>query len=227
MESNMSIIEIASLIASFMSVALAILAIWLSVVFYKMSSQLSESTKEAAKGIAANVERLEKLFDKLYSDTFSIMKDTVSDMRRHIWPEESKDTIAEEVEKKADIIMDELKESINLEITNILERQHIVDAKMDGISHKIENLLDKAINESRKVDVKARGETIREHIIRMIHYDPSIRIGKIVSELIDKYDFSKEEVAVEIFRMRTDGIVTWDGVDSSFSHNQRIKLMDI
>jgi hypothetical protein len=77
-------IEITSLIASVASLILAIVAIWLSITFYKMSSTAARATEDAAKGISASVERLEKIFDKLYSDTFSVMRETVTDMRKHI-----------------------------------------------------------------------------------------------------------------------------------------------
>ncbi len=99
-----SAFDIISFIASIASLILAIGAIWLSVVFYRMSSEASKSTTEAAKGIAASVERLEKLFDKLYSDTFSMMKDTVTDMRKHIWPvdDNEQEKVVEEAEKKTD-----------------------------------------------------------------------------------------------------------------------------
>ncbi len=39
-----------ALVTNTAAFVLAIVAIWLSIVFYKISSQLSESTKEAAKG---------------------------------------------------------------------------------------------------------------------------------------------------------------------------------
>jgi len=114
----MSLTEVAALIASFVSVGLGIMAIWLSVTFYKMSSQLSKSTRESAKGIGASVERLEKLFDKLYSDTFSMMKDTVSDMRKHIWPEVTgtDKNITEETEEIAEEKLDTLKKEMGVEI---------------------------------------------------------------------------------------------------------------
>ena len=38
--------EIASLVASLVSVCIGLLAIWLSVIFYRMSSQLSESSRK-------------------------------------------------------------------------------------------------------------------------------------------------------------------------------------
>ncbi|WP_006786881.1 hypothetical protein [Thiorhodospira sibirica] len=87
----MTVMDLVSLIASIASLIVAVGAIWLSIVFYKMSSNASNAKNEAAKGIDASVQRLEKLFDKLYSDTFSMMKDTVSDMRRHIWSKPSKE----------------------------------------------------------------------------------------------------------------------------------------
>jgi len=77
-------IEIISLVASVASLILATVAIWLSITFYKMSSQASRATEDAAKGISASVERLENIFEKLYSDTFSVMRETVTDMRKHI-----------------------------------------------------------------------------------------------------------------------------------------------
>lgn len=96
----MSALEILSLVASIASVILALLAIWLSFAFFKLSSSASKSTEEAAKGISASVERLEKLFDKLYADTFSMMRETVTDMRQHIWkapPHDEAEGIGEEL----------------------------------------------------------------------------------------------------------------------------------
>jgi hypothetical protein len=107
MDNKASAFDIISFVASVASLILAVGAIWLSVVFYRMSIAASTATTQAAVGIASSVERLEKIFDKLYSDTFSMMRDTVSDMRKHIWPvpvEENaeQERVIEEAEKKAD-----------------------------------------------------------------------------------------------------------------------------
>ena len=96
--------ELISLISSVASLVLAVLAITLSIVFFRMSTVLSQSANDAAKGIEASVARLEQLFDKLYSDTFSMMRETVSDMRKHMWPEEVADMskLGEEAERLAE-----------------------------------------------------------------------------------------------------------------------------
>jgi len=80
----MSNIELLSSSASISSLVLAVVAIWLAFIFFKMSFDLAARTTEAAKGISANVEKLENLFDKLYADTLSMMHETVTDMRQHI-----------------------------------------------------------------------------------------------------------------------------------------------
>src|SRR5713226_4076430 len=146
--------EVISFIASVASLILAVGAIWLSVVFYRMSTEASKATTEAAKGIAASVEWLEKLFDKLYSDTFSMMRDTVSDMRKHIWPADDKEQekAAEEVEKKADEKIAELKSAMEKQLGEILNRQRLADEKTGALRGEMRHLLDRAILSSREVE---------------------------------------------------------------------------
>jgi sensor histidine kinase YesM len=101
---NSSWVEGFSIVASIVSVILAGFALWLSIVFYRMSNESSTKIKESADRIGASVDRLEILFNKLYADTFSMMKETVSDMRKHIWRDDkvSEDQTSEEAERRAD-----------------------------------------------------------------------------------------------------------------------------
>ena len=120
MNNNLQTFEIISFIASIASLILAILAIWLSFKFFEKSNEASDKTIEASKGIGSSVERLEKLFDKLYSDTFSMMKDTVSDMRKHMWSDEKSVpsiNLEEEIEKKAEIKVNKLKGELSQDIS--------------------------------------------------------------------------------------------------------------
>ncbi len=165
-----AIFDIISFVASIASLILAVGAIWLSVVFYRMSNEAAKATTEAAKDIAASVERLEKLFDKLYSDTFSMMRDTVSDMRKHIWPTEvpEQENAIEEAEKKADEKISELKKVVESQVEELLQRQRIADDKMASLTGEMRSILDRAIVSSRQVDLEAREETVREHILRQL-----------------------------------------------------------
>lgn len=226
MEESMNTPEIASLVASLVSVIIGIIAIGLSIVFYKMSSEISENTKEAAKGIGSSVERLEKIFDKLYSDTFSMMRDTVTDMRKHIWPEEAKadDNISEEAQKKADEKVSIIKNDIDGEIAKILHKQSITDAKISSIR----GLVERAITESRKVETEARKETVREHIIQKIKWYANRNIPCeahfIVDKIFEQYAIPQGLIVTELYKMREEGILDW--ADKKLTTDTLIKLRE-
>ena len=177
MEQTITAFEVISFIGSIASLILAIVAIWLSFKFFEKSSESSEKTNEAAKGISSSVERLEKLFDKLYSDTFSVMKDTVSDMRKHLWSDKSVGSDAEskietEAENKAESKITEIRSEISNELSKILQRQkidrRITEDKIANIKEELTVLFEKAISESRNVENIAREETIREFVLRTL-----------------------------------------------------------
>lgn len=210
MESS-SLFENISFMASIASLILAICAIWLSVVFYRMSSEASKATTEAAKGIAASVERLEKLFDKLYSDTFSMMRDTVSDMRKHIWPAEvpEQENAIEEAEKKADDKITDLKRAVEGQVADLLQRQRLTDDKMSSLSVEMRTILDRAIVSSRQVDMEAREETVREHILRTVRVLRRSRSKATINDVLEKLNasFPMRRVVNEIEKLRDEGLV--------------------
>ncbi len=186
-----SLLNIIGLVSSIASLVLAIIAIWLSFKFFEKSNEASEKINEAAKGILSSVERLEKLFDKLYSDTFSVMKDTVSDMRKHLWSNNS-DTddlnkIEEEAEKKAETKIAQIKSEINKEINLILQRQRkdkqVTDNKIASLQSELQNVLEKAIAETVIVETIAKEETLREYIIK------HLKMGKKRGVAIRAKDF--------------------------------------
>lgn len=206
----MSRSEILSVVASTASLTLAILAIWLSIVFFRMSSLLSESTKEASKEIGASVERLEKLFDKLYSDTFSMMKDTYSDMRKHIWPEEpiEGDKLAEEVERKADDKVNLLKESIDSDLSAVLRQQEMQESQITEIRQEMSELIERAITSSRQVESEAREETLREHILREIRV---LRLGEhpvTAKDIYKSTEIGVKRLIHELHRMSEEDVIS-------------------
>lgn len=203
--------DLISFVASIASLILAIGAIWLSVVFYRMSNEASKATTEAAKGIAASVERLEKLFDKLYSDTFSMMRDTVSDMRKHIWPTDApeQESAIEEAEKKADEKISELKKTVEQQVAQLLQRQRLADDKMSSLSSEMRNILERAIVSSRQVDMEAREETVREHILRALRVFRRSRPKATVNDLIERLQdtFSIRRVISEVEKLREEKLI--------------------
>nr|WP_321352917.1 hypothetical protein [uncultured Methanoregula sp.] len=200
-----SLITIIGLIASIASLVLAIIAIWLSIVFFKMSSELATNTTEASKNISSSVERLEKLFDKLYSDTFSMMKDTVSDMRKHIWPDDhARETdLTVEIDKNADEKISKFKEEINHELSSLLEKQNVTDANIDSLRNEMGDLINRAISMSRNAQVEAREETIRGHILQILTKKHEVS----ASEIVDTINGPVSKILRELNRMNEDKLI--------------------
>ena len=226
------ILNIISLIASLASLILAIVAIWLSFKFFEKSNEASEKTIEASKGISSSVERLEKLFDKLYSDTFTMMKDTVSDMRKHIWtdkePTKNELKIEEEIEKKAQEKVNLLKTELSEDISKIFGKQHLsTDAKIGALKDEFQNLIEKAVSQTRTLENKVREETLRDNIMRRLRVTRRVKKKITAGEIIDSFDrdgFSIGQVINELSRMKDDNLINFDG-DKIINSNQEITLL--
>lgn len=229
----MSNIELLAFVASISSLILAVGAIWLSIIFFKMSNEASQATTEAAKGIDASVKRLENLFDKLYSDTFSMMKDTVSDMRKHIWNgdesagEDNKNTILEEADKKAEEKVQEIKTAFDKQLSDILHKQKIADGKVSDIGSELEGLLENAIQTSRMVESEAREETVRNHILRELRILRKQKGTVFAGELVTALSSFIPPIRVrqELDRMKEDGTLFIE--DERIAPDTKIRMLNI
>jgi hypothetical protein len=182
------------------------------VVFYRLSNEASKTTTEAAKGIAASVERLEKLFDKLYSDTFSMMRDTVADMRKHMWPEEvtgEQENALTEVEGRADKKVEELKKEMESKLQTLLAEQKLGQEQNKALRSNMRRLLDQAMLTSRNVEVEAREETLREHILRAIVRIERTRGRATIDDVVSRLSetFPTRRIIAEITRLRDESLV--------------------
>ncbi|WP_435789013.1 hypothetical protein [Clostridium sp.] len=87
------------------SIVLGIVAICLSIVFFLMADKTSKESEKSAIRIDSSVKKLELLFEKLYSGTFVMMKETVTYMRKDVYgtmniPEQSNNKINKEIYEK-------------------------------------------------------------------------------------------------------------------------------
>ena len=184
--------ETAALVSSIVSIIIGGFAIWLSVTFYRMSNKISEDTKEAAKGISASVNRLESLFDSLYSDTFSMMKDTVTDMRKHIWPEKEQPSEAlKQIEQKAEAKIVELRKQISDDLSDVMGHLGRADRKIDDVEVRLTKVVDRAIQQTRKVESEAQEEKfmseITSAILNFVGRSETTRVVNILKALIKYY----------------------------------------
>ena len=227
----MDIFQVYSLAASIVSIILAVFAVILAIVFYKMSSDLAQRTKESSDRIGSNVDRLEMVFDRLYSDTFGIMKDTVQDMRKQLWPDTSTSdsTIKDEIEKKTEEKITGIKKEIIGELSSLVqESRQITDGKLTDVNSRLTDILERTIAESRKAETEAREETIRETILNLIKSYQ--RQGKTITAGIIITDSTNGVVRSgflrELFNMNEHGLITWSGNPDRLRLSDNIKLVD-
>lgn len=211
-------LEVAALVASIVSVIIGLGAVALSVVFYIMSNNMSQGIKDAEKNIEASVKQLQKLSDIATNKQLDMIDKTQSALIKHAWTKETPpDKIEEKAEEKAEEKIALLKKTVDNELKHIIEKQTTADAKIEFVQEHIEELVNRAIDESRKVETEVREETVRKYLLLALQKLPrefstndfNREILAALPTFLDK--FSRQETVEEVYKMRTEGVLSWDG----------------
>jgi hypothetical protein len=205
--------EITSIIAAVVSIAIGVFAIWLSLTFYKMSTRNMESVIEASKGLQANMNRLEALFNKLYPGSFSIPKESIPETPKQPLPEavRQEDFIREEVEKRTEKKVEELRKALDKAKSGIPEKQVIQETRA------ILGATERAFTEPKKADGETFKGSIRERIEKQINFYQHRGYKGIISEfLVDdiKADtplLTVQDIEPELRKMKEEAIIDWEG----------------
>lgn len=80
-ESVFTVFNIVAFIASLVSIIIAIVAFVMSILFYRWADKSSKNIENVSQEIRDNTKKIEIIFDKLYSDTFGIMKSNIEAMQ--------------------------------------------------------------------------------------------------------------------------------------------------
>lgn len=201
-------LDILSLFSSVASIVLGVGAIWLSVVFFKMSSDASRATAEAAKDISANVRRLETLFDKLYSDTFTMMKDTVDDMRNHIWKRQDgaaseglSETLKHEIEQRV---------KVAVEAAGIGSKE-----KQEKVTKAVESVVESLVKTNQDRLLSAEADKVMDVIRFSGEVTPrelATILGMDIGHLVTSH----------LFPLRESGKITWPGSKNKLNYSAKI-----
>jgi hypothetical protein len=191
--------EVVSLVASATSIVLGVLAIWLSIVFYRLSADAAVRANKASDAMAANLDRLEKLFNSMYADTFGIMRETVGYMQRQLWPDTTGDNASEDRPLAiADVRMVEIQQDINEQVSAIVHRQEEADAKVS----ELEKAISSALRAARAVDDEANVDAVTKEILDLMRLRPgAMGYGTIVNYLVTSAGFSRTTVLVAVRRL--------------------------
>ncbi|KMK77615.1 hypothetical protein [Alkalihalobacillus pseudalcaliphilus] len=207
-------IDVFSIIASTVSIVLAILAIALSIVFYKMSKESSNKIESASKDIGSNVKRLDQVFEKMYTDTFGMVKETVSDMRKHVYKGNS------HVEDK------KVEKQINESIAKAVEGFKKDEINKDDVKDLVLHFID----EYKGLEQEVRTKSIKNQIIQFLRDKGSATYPELVKLIYGGVKKDTSDLFITLQRLRDEEIIynpfkIIDEEDGeSISHSTKIEL---
>lgn len=213
------------------SIVLGVLAIALSLVFFRMSADQNQESRRNAQQISESVSRLEKLFDSLYNDTFSMMRETVTDMRGQIFrrPESfDPDSLKTRELGQGSVHQDQLaslKEEMLRTVEAVSARIGVTDANVARIQTEIRPALEDAVKQSQRQEREVRSREAQLEVLATI--DSRRRRGRTtdiqsLNGTLGSRGFSGEEIVTAVFDLRGSGEITWDGPSGQISATEEI-----
>jgi hypothetical protein len=158
------------------------------------------------------VEKLEKLFDRLYTDTFSIVRETVADMREHVWSNNS--SLTSEIERAKHKKLDELSDDLVGKIESIVTFQDGQTSRLN----EVERLVSEAVHKSDEISSGFRRSLLEDQVVitiqqhgKMIDGAWGIVAGDFFGILQEQ--FSLSEIIEELDRYRQRGELDWNLLD--------------
>jgi hypothetical protein len=214
-----------NLFAASVTLVLGVTAIVLSIVFYRMSNVQAERAAESASQIRSSVDRLEKLFGSLYSDTFSMMRETVTDMRQHVW----RSPVEENSLKDNDAVQKEVSKLKGELLASIGEVSHslgVTDANVQELRRRLGPEVDEALKSARTINVshETTVDILRFCITRLRATGSFPQISHILQKFGSLTTERRRATADALFDMRRMGLVMWPGAEDSLRAMDRIEL---
>jgi predicted transcriptional regulator len=233
---TLSMTDVWPIAAAIVSIILAILAIGLSVWFFKESVRYSQEGARAADSISASVKKLETLFDRLYTDTFSMMRDTYADMRKHVWPSTEEDEVQDETDQKAaQTVVEALRDQVVNTMAEIIKRQSKSQEDIDQIKQNINTKesiqLTRAIRNTVEAIEKPTPTppAVRARRLIRIFLTREARKGRMsvpAEEIVDKmstYNIHFPDAIDALDELHRRNLVLWEG---SIGPSTHVRLPD-
>jgi len=218
--SGISGLDLVNLFSAAASIILAIVALALSIFFFVQSKNEAERSSKSADEISSSVSRLEKIFDTLYSDRFSMMRETVTDMRQHVWKVAPTVTPSEEAEAEAREA--ESQAAVLAELDKISKRVGLTDTKVNELRSELSPVLHRALEEQRE---SAQKEVVSRDLQRYM-LSRARRRPTSADDIAQGTDLPLDLVMNEILRMGMQGQLTWDGAPGTLRSTDLFRIPD-
>ncbi|WP_010203095.1 hypothetical protein [Salinibacterium sp. PAMC 21357] len=224
LRTDLTPIDLTSLVSSIASGVLAIVALALSIVFFILAKRDADRSSENASQIAGSVDRLEKLFDTLYSDTFSMMRDTYTDMRKHVWraaPAKNDDD-AEETASNGDAGAGLMLEKI----AEVSAQVGVTGEKLEEFQARLQPVLAGALA-AEEEKREAKKPSTRDRIIRTVRMRQNSSKPATLARLSEMIGVDEGDLVTEIFELGRIGHLDWNGAPSTLSQDAALHYVPL
>ena len=198
-------LEWLTVLGAAMTFVLGIVAIWLAILFYRLSTDQAERIRSSATSIESTVARLEKLFEVMYHDTFSIVQDTVADMRTHIWHKS---------EYPGPRTVDSPNSEVHLSSEDRAQQEEPAHPKRNSDG-------DSAGLESQSHDLLVAPDSL---VLSLVGSGGGIRMRRLL-EAASACGYSTSAIVADLFQLRESGRVSWEGVGDILTGESVVRLM--
>ncbi len=125
-----------------------------------MSSKTAEEIRQAATKIDSSVGQVKVIFDKLYSDTFSMVKDSFTDMRKQVWRAPN-NKIEKEQENK-------LVQELTGKIGDLVSTQSGATTEVKKMKKEVEKLVSQTIKDAKTTHIRAGLNNLEIDVIKYL-----------------------------------------------------------
>jgi uncharacterized phage infection (PIP) family protein YhgE len=199
-----------SLAASITSLAMSIVAIWLSIKFYHRSEDSSKKLEEINREIKASIVKLETIFNSLYSNVYSMLHEIVR--KRFMLDTNSVEETEQLAESKTNERVEQLKADVKSELDSVVERVGQTDAKLSNLRQQLEGVVEKAINRSIEAGREAREENIKDHLIAHLKTLAPSNLDMPVVALVFHFRdiFWPPDILKALVELNQEGVIEFD-----------------
>ncbi|HBB93935.1 MAG TPA: hypothetical protein DC054_00970 [Blastocatellia bacterium] len=202
-----------SLVASVASLVLAAVAILLSYMFFRLSAESSNGIQASTHAIDNSVTQLDRLFELLHTETFQIVRGTISAYEKRFLADPA---IVEESEQlavtKTNEKIEQFKADMRTELETAVAKFGKTEAQLSPVRQQLEKVLDMAIDGSLNADREAREENIKDHLLSYLNElsssDSAMPVMKVALHFRDR--FRPADILKALIELKQDGRIDFD-----------------
>lgn len=202
--------EYITLVSSIASGVLAVVALALAIVFFVLSKKDADRSAQSSQQIAGSVDRLEKLFDTLYSDTFSMMRDTYTDMRKHVWRADPSavDGLPLDADSPAELSPTDQTSEFLEKFAEVSAQIGVTDEKVEALQQKLEPILKQTLEAeaARRDD----SPSLRSRAVQFLRANGGRNRQITFSRMAKVLEVDEGSLADVLFELARAGVVDWE-----------------